>query len=103
MSPHRSDDNEIEEDRPEGRGGGDAAPINPALAKIAGDVRVLLCLPLLGQLMIMGPAMTAYDRASQAWDQVDALLTVRKERRAQFIEDLKAQGKFHPRGEGGPA
>jgi hypothetical protein len=73
------------------------APLNPAVSKIATDVRVLLSLPLLGQMMIMGIQMTAYERANLAWDQVDALLAVRRERRARHIEGLKERGEFHPR------
>lgn len=87
----------------EGGGGpGDRPAVNnnnPALAKIATDVRVLLSLPLLGQLMIMSPAMNPMERAAAAWDQVDALLAVRRDRRAQHIETMKAEGRFAPRGE----
>lgn len=72
--------------------------VNPGVAKIASDTRALLALPLLVPLMVAMPQSSPLERANLAWDEVDALLTVRKERRTQHIQGLKDRGEFRPRG-----
>jgi hypothetical protein len=77
-----------------------ADAVNPGIAKIASDTRALLALPLLVPLMVAMPQSSPLERANLAWDEVDALLTVRKERRTQHIQGLKDRGEFRPRGGG---
>jgi hypothetical protein len=67
--------------------------------RVLEDPRAMLCVPMLSHLMLTMPAVGVVERANLAWDQIDALLSVRKERRAQYIQGLKDNNQFHNRSE----
>ncbi len=54
------------------------------LMKVMGDLRLNVAIPITALLMASMPEMNRFARAELAWDQADALLAIRKQRRREI-------------------
>lgn len=61
------------------------------IQRVLGDPRAMLALPMLAAMLVTMPALSNTQRADLAWDQIDALLAVRKQRREAYYKATHPQ------------